>query len=110
MGFVFDVRIERLGVRHEKKWRLDFLNRFRATCFLTPHADAWKKSQSKTSEGNPALADLWPEYGNYPGGPGASTISPLGNDEVLSMSKAAETEIIHGRWAMLAVTGVRLSQ
>ena len=28
---------------------------------------------------------------------------PLGNDEVLSMSKAAEYEVIHGRWAMLAI-------
>ena len=31
---------------------------------------------------------------------------PLGNDDVLSMNKAAEYEVIHGRWAMLAIPGI----
>ena len=32
--------------------------------------------------------------------------SPLGNDDILSMEKAAEYEVIHGRWAMLAIPGI----
>ena len=32
--------------------------------------------------------------------------SPLGNDDILSMIKAAEYEVIHGRWAMLAIPGI----
>ena len=32
--------------------------------------------------------------------------SPLGNDDILSMDKAAEYEVIHGRWAMLAIPGI----
>ena len=46
------------------------------------------------------------EPGTYPGAPGADTASPLGNDDVLSMDKAAEYEVIHGRWAMLAIPGI----
>ena len=46
------------------------------------------------------------EPGTYPGAPDADTKSPVGNDEVLSMSKAAEYEVIHGRWAMLAIPGI----
>eukprot|EP00230_Micromonas_polaris_P004368 CAMPEP_0119210764 /NCGR_PEP_ID=MMETSP1327-20130426/2483_1 /TAXON_ID=38833 /ORGANISM="Micromonas pusilla, Strain RCC2306" /LENGTH=237 /DNA_ID=CAMNT_0007207833 /DNA_START=47 /DNA_END=760 /DNA_ORIENTATION=+ len=51
-------------------------------------------------------ANMWPEPGTYPGAPGADTESPLGNDDVLSMTKAAEYEVIHGRWAMLAIPGI----
>merc|ERR1739848_813554 len=44
-------------------------------------------------------ADLYPEFGTFPGG-GASPIVPYDPS-----SKHGEREIIHGRWAMLAVTG-----
>jgi light-harvesting complex I chlorophyll a/b binding protein 1 len=30
----------------------------------------------------------------------------VGNDDLLSMDKAAEYEVIHGRWAMLAIPGI----
>ena len=45
-----------------------------------------------------ARAELYPEYGTYPGG-GESPIVPFSDE------KNAEREIIHGRWAMLGVTG-----
>jgi hypothetical protein len=48
--------------------------------------------------GSTAPPDLYPEFGVYPGG-GESPIIPF-DDE-----KNAEREIIHGRWAMLGVTG-----
>ena len=53
------------------------------------------------AEGTPWLhvQGLMPEFGTYPGGPGESPIVPY-ND-----TKNAEREIIHGRFAMLAVTG-----
>ena len=40
-------------------------------------------------------ADIYPEFGTYPGG-GESPIIPFGSE------KNAEREVIHGRWAMLA--------
>ena len=56
-------------------------------------------SQLKVSKfGKLAPADLYPEWGAYPGN-GESPIVPLFND------KNVEREIIHGRWAMLGVTG-----
>mmetsp|Transcript_11323 Transcript_11323/g.41437 ORF Transcript_11323/g.41437 Transcript_11323/m.41437 type:complete len:243 (+) Transcript_11323:84-812(+) len=42
---------------------------------------------------------LMPEFGTYPGGPGESPVVPFTD------SKNADREIIHGRFAMLAVTG-----
>ena len=53
-----------------------------------------------------ASASKRQEPGTYPGAPDADTASPLGNDDVLSMEKAAEYEVIHGRWAMLAIPGI----
>jgi len=42
---------------------------------------------------------VYPEWGTFPGGDGQSPIIPFSDE------KNAEREIIHGRWAMLAVTG-----
>jgi len=44
-------------------------------------------------------ANMMPEWGTYPGGEGRSPIVPY------SSPKNAEREIIHGRYAMLGVTG-----
>lgn len=46
-----------------------------------------------------ASASLYPEWGTYPGGEGKSPIIPMGDP------KNAEREVIHGRFAMLAVAG-----
>lgn len=43
---------------------------------------------------------VYPEWGTFPGGPGESPIFPF------SDAKSADVERIHGRWAMLAVTGI----
>ena len=51
------------------------------------------KVQSK-SISKVVKADIYPEFGTYPGG-GESPIIPFGNE------KNAEREIIHGRWAQL---------
>merc|ERR1711991_415306 len=55
------------------------------------------KVQSK-SVSKVVKADIYPEFGTYPGW-GESPIIPFGNE------KNAEREVIHGRWAMLGVTG-----
>lgn len=44
----------------------------------------------------------YPEFGTYPGGPGKSPIVP----DYDTTGKNAERELIHGRFAMLAVAGV----
>lgn len=44
----------------------------------------------------------YPEWGTYPGGEGTSPIVP----DYDTTGKNAERELIHGRFAMLAVTGV----
>lgn len=46
-----------------------------------------------------ASASVYPEWGTYPGGAGESPIVPMYDP------KNAEREVIHGRFAMLAVTG-----
>lgn len=50
---------------------------------------------------------IYPEWGSYPGSPEDETdpAGPLGNAETLSAEKLAEIERMHGRWAMLGVTG-----
>jgi len=51
-----------------------------------------------SSKAMPVKADLYPEFGSYPGG-GDSPVFPYTSE------KDAEREIIHGRWAMLGVNG-----
>ena len=64
----------------------------RKTDHPTPRTPSQAKSVSKVIK-----ADIYPEFGTYPGG-GESPIIPFGSE------KNAEREVIHGRWAMLNVT------
>ena len=69
----------------------------RRTKASEPSSGTQKKVQV-AKFGSLAPPDLYPEFGTYPGG-GNSLIIPY-TDE-----KNAERELIHGRWAMLGVTG-----
>jgi len=58
------------------------------------------KASSSRARVVPVRASLYPEWGTYPGGTGISPLVPDYDPE-----KNAQREIIHGRFAMLGVTG-----
>ena len=59
-----------------------------------------KAGRKQTKPTTPYPYDIYPEWGTFPGGDGTSPIIPF-TDE-----KNAEREVMHGRFAMLAVAGV----
>ena len=97
----------RLGARELRdRWVTDFPHirdgTRKADCLhKPPETDLpapLRASQQAKSVSKVIKADIYPEFGTYPGG-GESPIIPFDDD------KNAEREIIHGRWAMLGVTG-----
>jgi hypothetical protein len=75
-----------------------------ATSSFTGAAVQAKAVKAAASRSQLAVrADIYPEFGTYPGG-GESPIMPF------SEEKNAEREIIHGRFAMLGVTGAWASE
>ena len=62
------------------------------------HSPPQSSSKQAKSVSTVVKADIYPEFGTYPGG-GESPIIPFDSE------KNAEREVIHGRWAMLGVTG-----